>query len=110
MNQSSKGENKMAGMEDKTHDKLRKEANEWIETELAIRMKHADAEIERQADISSISCGEEGAKRHIKTAHTYAEEEIRRDLEHEARLWLEDELKRRENLRLQDRKLDDNWC
>jgi glycerol-3-phosphate dehydrogenase len=100
----------MAGMEDKTHEKLRKEADKWIEAELAIRMKHADEEIQRQADISSISCGEEEAKRHIKTAHAFAEKEIRRDLEHEARLWIGEKLKRRENLRLQDRKLDDNWC
>lgn len=99
----------MAGMEDKIHGKLRKEADEWIEKELEIRMEHADAEIERQADISSISCGEGAAKRHIKTAHIFAEEEIRRDLEHEAKLWMDGEIKKH-SIQLQDRKLDSNWC
>lgn len=96
-------------MTDKIREKLRKEADEWIERELAIRMGHADAEIERQADISSIACGESTAKQHINKAHAYAEEEIRRDLEHEARQWIENE-KKKHGILLEDRKLDRNWC
>ena len=99
----------MAGMEAKIDEKLRKEADEWIEKELAIRMQHADEEIQRQADISSISCGESAAKSHIKTAHIFAEQEIRRDLEHEAKLWIDGEIKKH-GIQLEDRKLDSNWC
>ena len=101
---------KIANMEDKIREQLEKEAAQWVEGELKRRMMYAMDAIEEQADISSIMCGEEGARRHVRDAGAFAEENIRNELEFEAHAWVEEELKKRNRPMLEDHNLEGNWC
>ncbi len=100
----------MATMEDRIRKELEAEAEKWIETELAVRMEHAAKEIKYQADVSSAMCGDEEAERHVQKASAYAEEEIRKELEHEARLRVEKELTRRMKFVVQEDSLEGRSC
>ena len=100
----------MTNMEDKVREKLEKEAALWVEAELQRRMTYAMDAIEEQADISSVMCGEEGARKHIKNAGAFAAENIRHELEFEADAWVEEELKKRNRPMLEDHNLEGNWC
>ena len=110
MEQLLKGVTEMTNLEDKFREKLEKEAELWVEGELQRRMMYAMDAIEQQADVSSIVCGEEGAKRHIREAGEFAEENIRHELEFEADVWVKEELKKRNRPMLEDHNLEGNWC
>lgn len=90
----------MISMEEKLREKLRREADGWIEKELKERMAHAEMLIRRQAQDA---CSGEEASEHIRKASPYAMEEIRKDLEFEASGWVEGELKKRLE-RIEDKK------
>lgn len=100
----------MLSMEQKVREKLEAEAAQWVEEELVLRMAYARDAIEEQADISSIMCGEEGARKHITDASSLAEVNIRNELEFEAAGWVEDEMHKRTKPMLEDRNLESNWC
>lgn len=100
----------MINMEQKVREKLEAEAALWVEEELVRRMAYARDAIENQADVSSIMCGEEGARRHIKDASAFAEEGIRQELEFEADGWVETKLKERAKPLLEDHDLEGNLC
>ena len=100
----------MIDKEHRTREELETEAAQWVEEELQRRMVYALDAIENQADVSSVMCGEEGAKRHIKEAGTFAEENIRNELEFEADRWVEEELHKQTGPMLEDHNLEGNWC
>lgn len=100
----------MVNMEDKIREKLEAEAAQWVEGELERRMMYAMDAIEQQADISSIMCGEEGAKKHIRDAGAFAKEHIRYELEFEADSWVEEQLRERKRPMLEDHNLEGNFC
>ena len=83
----------MIDMEQKIREKLEAEAAQWVEEELVRRMAYATDAIENQADISSIICGEAGAKKHIRDASAFAEEGIRQELEFEMTGWVEEKMR-----------------
>ncbi|UCF30818.1 MAG: hypothetical protein JSV26_12375 [bacterium] len=85
----------MISMEEMIRKRLKNEADKWMVDELVVRMKYAEDAILKQAAATLQVCGDESARKHVASAMAYAEEEIRKDLEHEARMWIEDELKRR---------------
>jgi hypothetical protein len=82
----------MINFEEKVRERLEKEAAEWIESELEKRMDHAIELIHNQAQDA---CGEHSYEKHVMKATAYAEEEIRKELEFESNLWIEEELKKR---------------
>lgn len=100
----------MINMDDKMREKLEREAAQWVEEELVLRMAYAREAIEYQADMSSVMCGEEGARKHIRDATAFAEENIRNELEFEASAWVDEELRKRSRPMLEDRNLESNWC
>lgn len=100
----------MVNMDDKVREKLEAEAASWVDDELTVRMAYARDAIEYQADLSSVMCGEEGAKRHIREATAFAQENIRNDLEFEAQAWVEEEMKKRSGPMLEDHNLESNTC
>jgi len=100
----------MTDKELRTREELEAEAAQWVEGQLERRMVYAMDAIEYQADVSSIMCGEEGAKRHIKEAGTFAEENIRNELEFEADRWVEEELRKQKRPMLEDHNLEANSC
>lgn len=100
----------MIDMEQKVREKLEAEAAKWVEEELLVRMGYAREAIEYQADLSSIMCGEEGAKKHVRDASPFAEEGIRNGLEFEAAGWVEEKLVERTRPMLEDHNLEGNWC
>ncbi len=100
----------MINLEQKIREKLEAEAAQWVEEELVRRMAYARDAIEYQADVSSIMCGEEGARRHIKDASAFAEESIRQELEFEATGWVEGKVKDRTRPMLEDHDLEGNLC
>jgi hypothetical protein len=100
----------MIDMEQKVREKLEAEAAQWVEEELVRRMAYANDAIGNQADISTIMCGEAGAKKHIRDASALAEEGIRQELEFEADGWVESTLKERNKPLLEDHDLEGNLC
>ena len=100
----------MKSVEERIREELNTEAEKWVKAELVKRMGYAKEAIEYQADVSSMVCGEEGAEKHVKNAGAYAKEEIRRDLEHEARLWVEKEHTRRMKFVTQEDSLEPRNC
>lgn len=82
----------MINFEQKVRERLEKEAEKWVEAELEVRMKHAVELIHRQAQGA---CGEHAYEAHIQQATAFAEEALRRELEFERKLWIEEELKKR---------------
>ena len=105
-----KGVFPMISMEDKIREKLEAEAAQWVEEELEKRMTYARGAIEYQADVSTIMCGEAGAKRHIRDASALAEEGIRQELEFEAAGWVGEKIRERTRPMLEDHNLEGNWC
>jgi hypothetical protein len=90
----------MIDIEEKFRERLKKEARQWVEDELARRMEHARAEIRRQVEIASESCGEERARKRMADAIAYAEEEIHKELENEAWVRVEEQMRvRREKVK-----------
>ena len=85
----------MINMEQKVREKLEAEAAQWVEEEFSRRMEYAREAIEYQADVSSIMCGEDGARKHIRDASAFAEEGIRQELEFEATGWVEEKVNER---------------
>ena len=100
----------MIDMEQKIREKLEAEAAQWVEEELVRRMAYAKDAIENQADVSSIMCGEEGARKHIRDASAFAEEGIRQELEFEATGWVEEKMHERARPMLEDHDLEGNLC
>ncbi|UCF31492.1 MAG: hypothetical protein JSV26_03515 [bacterium] len=100
----------MTNSNDLNRERLRKEADAWIEKELKVRMEHAKREIENQAEISSLVCGDDGARRHVEDATAYAEEELRKQLEHEAREWVEKEMVKGPDLKYGEHILEPTNC
>ena len=100
----------MIDMEQKIREKLEAEAAQWVEEELVRRMAYAVDAIEDQADISTIMCGEAGAKKHIRDASAFAEEGIRQELEFEATGWVEEKMRERARPLLEDHDLEGNLC
>ena len=100
----------MIDMEQKIREKLEAEAAQWVEEELVRRMAYAVDAIEDQADISTIMCGEAGAKKHIRDASAFAEEGIRQELEFEATGWVEEKMRERTRPLLEDHDLEGNLC
>jgi len=100
----------MIDMEQKIREKLEAEAAQWVEEELVRRMAYAKEAIENQADISTIMCGEAGAKKHIRDASALAEEGIRQELEFEATGWVEEKMHERTRPMLEDHDLEGNLC
>jgi len=100
----------MIDMEQKVREKLEAEAAQWVEEELVRRMAYAKDAIENQADISTIMCGEAGAKKHIRDASAFAEEGIRQELEFEATGWVEEKMHERTRPMLEDHDLEGNLC
>ncbi len=100
----------MINMEQKVRERLEAEAAKWVEEELVRRMEYAREAIEYQADVSSIMCGEEGARKHIKDASAFAEEGIRQELEFEASGWVEEKVNERKRPLLEDHDLEGNLC
>ena len=100
----------MIDMEQKIREKLEAEAAQWVEEELVRRMAYAVDAIEDQADISTIMCGEAGAKKHIRAASAFAEEGIRQELEFEATGWVEEKMRERARPLLEDHDLEGNLC
>jgi len=100
----------MIDMEQKVREKLEAEAAQWVEGELVRRMAYAKDAIENQADISTIMCGEAGAKKHIRDASAFAEEGIRQELEFEATGWVEEKMHERTRPMLEDHDLEGNLC
>ena len=82
-------------MEEKLRDKLRKEADEWIEKELKKRMEYAEVEILKQANSAMEVVGAAKAKQHVEKAMAYAEQEMRMELDNYSRVWIEEEVKKR---------------
>ncbi len=100
----------MIDMEQKVREKLEAEAAQWVEEELVRRMAYAKDAIENQADISTIMCGEAGAKKHIRDASAFAEEGIRQELEFEATGWVEEKMHERTRPMLEGHDLEGNLC
>ncbi len=74
-------------------EKLKKEAQQWIELEMEARMAAAAEEIAVQVDVgSNIHCGGK-MQEHATKATSYAEQEMRRELEVEADRRIEKKLK-----------------
>ena len=82
----------MIDFEQKVRERLEKQAAERIEEELAVRMKHAVNLIHKQAQGA---CGEHAYENHVRKATAYAEKELRKELEFDSKLWVEEELKKR---------------
>jgi hypothetical protein len=100
----------MIDMEQKVREKLEAEAAKWVEEELENRMTYAKEAIEYQADVSTIMCGEAGAKKHIRDASALAEEGIRQELEFEATRWVEEKMHERTRPMLEDHDLEGSLC
>ncbi len=100
----------MIDMEQKIREKLEAEAAQWVEEELVRRTAYAKDAIENQADVSSIMCGEEGARKHIRDASAFAEEGIRQELEFEMAGWVEEKMRERTRPLLEDHDLEGNLC
>jgi hypothetical protein len=73
-------------------EKLRKEMKGWIELELEARMAAAAEEIAVQADIGANVHCEGTIRKHVTDATSYAEQEMRRELEVEAEKRVEEKL------------------
>jgi len=82
-------------MEEKLREKLKKEAEEWVEKELNKRMDYAEAEILKQANVALEAVGANKAQKHVVDAMAYAEREIWVDLDNYSRVWIEEEVKKR---------------
>lgn len=82
-------------MEEKLREKLRKEADDWIEKELNKRMEYAEAEILKQANVALEAVGTNKAQKHVVSAMAYAKQEIRVELDNYSRVWIEEEVKKR---------------
>jgi len=100
----------MINMEGKIREKLEAEAKQWVEKEVVLRMAYAREAIEFQADLSSVMCGEVGAKKHIREASAIAEQGIRQELEMEASEWVERKLRERTRPMLEDHDVEGNSC
>ena len=82
----------MTRTEELSRARLRKEANKWIEMEMETRMAAAVEEIAMQAEVGSNILPEHAVQKHVTEATSYAEQEIRRELELEAEEWIERKL------------------
>ena len=97
-------------------ERLRKEADQWVEVEMEKRMAAAEEEIKLQADLGSNIYVDEITSRHVRDMTAYARQEIRRELEMDAERWIEEELKKRgetierADLKYRDENLDARFC
>ena len=85
----------MDNIEDKVRKSLEEEAAQWVEKELFARMIHAKEAIEEQVNISQPEIGPARAGDHLKKALSFAQENIRMELELEAQAWIDEEFKKR---------------
>lgn len=84
----------MDNIEDKFLQRLEEEAAEWVEKELFTRMIHAKEAIQEQVDISQPEIGPNRAGSHLKKALSFAQDNLRMDLEMEAQAWIDEEIRK----------------
>ena len=82
----------MDNIEDKFLQRLEEEAAQWVEKELFTRMIYAKEAIEEQVNVSQPEIGPERSSVHLEKALSFAEENLRLELEMEAQAWVDQEM------------------
>jgi hypothetical protein len=84
----------MNDFEDKFLQRLEEEAAQWVEKELFTRMVYAKEAIQEQVDISQPEIGPNRANDHLRKALSFAQENLRMELEMEAQAWVDEEVRK----------------